>query len=216
MTSATRDRILDAALALFVAHGVAATRTEDIRRAADVSNGSLFHFFPSKELIAVPLYVDAIASYQSALLAEIADRRPPAVTIRALVKAHWYWIAQNEPRARFLFAQGAPRWHEAAERETEANNAHAAAAIHAWLDDPAQRAVIRPLPEDAVMPILLGPSMMATRAWLRGGDTPPPLALADDFAEAALRGLCREHDQEKWDPVFLKNRAQANRLGGGL
>jgi hypothetical protein len=31
---------------------------------------------------------------------------------------------------------------------------------------------------------------MATRAWLRGGDTPPPLALADDFAEAALRGLC--------------------------
>jgi TetR/AcrR family transcriptional regulator len=41
--------LLDAALALFVQKGYAATRVEEVARAAGVSKGTLFIYFPSKE-----------------------------------------------------------------------------------------------------------------------------------------------------------------------
>jgi TetR/AcrR family transcriptional regulator len=41
--------LLDAALDLFVEHGYAATRVEEVARQAGVSKGTLFLYFPSKE-----------------------------------------------------------------------------------------------------------------------------------------------------------------------
>lgn len=192
MTSSSRDRILEAALALFVAQGVAATRTEEICKRAGVSNGSLFHFFAGKEAIAVALYVEAISSYQSTLLRELAERRETAATLRAVVAAHWRWIAANETRAKLLFRQGAPHWHPDAARDTAELNANAAAALREWRDAPAHRADLHDIPEDAFMPILLGPSMMATRGWLRAPGAAPPTALAECFADAAVHSLLRK------------------------
>lgn len=45
---ATRARILDSALELFSAHGVAKTSTKKIAEAAGVSEGLIFHHFPDK------------------------------------------------------------------------------------------------------------------------------------------------------------------------
>jgi AcrR family transcriptional regulator len=43
------QELLDAALALFVAKGFAATRSEEVARAAGVSKGTLYLYYPSKE-----------------------------------------------------------------------------------------------------------------------------------------------------------------------
>jgi TetR/AcrR family transcriptional regulator, transcriptional repressor for nem operon len=48
---ATRERILEAAMALIAAGGVAGTSTEDVRRAAGVSGGQLSHYFASKQAL---------------------------------------------------------------------------------------------------------------------------------------------------------------------
>lgn len=45
------DDILDAALDLFIAHGFAATRVEDIAARAGLSKGAVYLYFPSKEKI---------------------------------------------------------------------------------------------------------------------------------------------------------------------
>jgi AcrR family transcriptional regulator len=189
---ATRTRILEAALTLFLRQGVAATRTGEICQKAGVSNGSLFHAFASKEAIAVALYVGAIGSYQSALLVQLSDSRPSRDTLRALVLAHWRWIANQEPRARFLFSQGAPSWNAEAERQTAELNARMRSAFAAWRAAPQQRAAIRDVPEETFLPLLLGPSMMVTRLWLRKPGEPPPSHLGEAFAEAALRSLLNE------------------------
>lgn len=192
----TRDRILQAALPLFLEQGMAATRIEQIRKRAGVSNGSLFHFFPNKEAVGAALYIAAIISYQSALLAELPTQRPPSETLRALVLAHWDWIAAEQPRARFLFAQGAPSWHPQTEAEIGAHNARTQAAIADWLAGPAQHAALHPVPPDAFTALLLGASMMATRSWLRAPASPPPTHLAPVFADAVCRSLLKDqaHD----------------------
>jgi AcrR family transcriptional regulator len=191
----TQTRILDAALALFLEQGMAATRIEQICKGAGVSNGSLFHFFPNKEAIGVALYVGAIASYQAALLDVLAANRPVAETIRALITEHWRWVVAERERARFLFLQGPPSWHPDAETKIRSHNSAMIRALSAWLAAPPQRSALDQLPANIFAALLLGPSMMATKAWLSGG---PPIADThiDRFADAALRSLLKDdaHD----------------------
>ncbi len=46
-----KERILSAALPVFVQRGLAATRMADIAAAADMGYGSVYHYFPDKEAI---------------------------------------------------------------------------------------------------------------------------------------------------------------------
>jgi AcrR family transcriptional regulator len=46
---ATRNRVLDAAAALVFERGVAGTSLDDVRAAANVSKGQLYHYFADKE-----------------------------------------------------------------------------------------------------------------------------------------------------------------------
>lgn len=48
---ATRNRILDAAISLIAAHGVAGTSTEQVRQAAGVSGSQLYHYFTTKQAL---------------------------------------------------------------------------------------------------------------------------------------------------------------------
>jgi TetR/AcrR family transcriptional repressor of nem operon len=45
----TRDRLVFAALQLFAQKGYGSTSVADVRQAADVHSGSLYHFFPGKQ-----------------------------------------------------------------------------------------------------------------------------------------------------------------------
>jgi TetR/AcrR family transcriptional repressor of nem operon len=59
----TRERILQVALGLFCEKGYAAVGTQDICKAASVMKGSLYHFFPSKQevaLAALALYGESV------------------------------------------------------------------------------------------------------------------------------------------------------------
>jgi AcrR family transcriptional regulator len=62
--SATRQRILQAAMSLFVSDGWQHTTTRGIAVAAGIATGTLFNYFPTKEAIA------------AALMAEFARSRP--------------------------------------------------------------------------------------------------------------------------------------------
>jgi AcrR family transcriptional regulator len=46
---ATRNRVLDAAAGLVFEHGVAGTTLDDVRAAANVSKGQLYHYFTDKD-----------------------------------------------------------------------------------------------------------------------------------------------------------------------
>ena len=56
----TRQRILDAATALFLAEGWHETTTRAIAIAAEIATGTLFNYFPAKEAIAATLVGEAL------------------------------------------------------------------------------------------------------------------------------------------------------------
>jgi AcrR family transcriptional regulator len=55
-SEATRRALLDKALALFQKHGVEATTMRDIARAANLSLGAAYYYFPSKEALIFAYY----------------------------------------------------------------------------------------------------------------------------------------------------------------
>jgi AcrR family transcriptional regulator len=71
-----RQELLDAALRLFVARGVAATRVEEIVAAADVAKGTFYLHFQSKEQLLVALRQRFVDSFCAQLQAGMNRRRP--------------------------------------------------------------------------------------------------------------------------------------------
>ena len=68
--TATRDKLLDAAIDLMIARGYEATGVEDICQAARVTKGSFFHHFASKEALAK----EAVERFSRAMGEKFAGR----------------------------------------------------------------------------------------------------------------------------------------------
>ena len=54
----TREKIIDSAVTLFVEQGVAGTTTREIAKKANVAEGSIYRYFPSKEELAWIIFHD--------------------------------------------------------------------------------------------------------------------------------------------------------------
>jgi AcrR family transcriptional regulator len=78
----TRDAIARAAFALFAEHGFDAVTVAAVARRADVSEATVFNYFPTKE----DLIFRRLEDFEAALLAAVRDRAP-AVSITAAFRA---------------------------------------------------------------------------------------------------------------------------------
>ncbi|HYB29544.1 MAG TPA: TetR/AcrR family transcriptional regulator [Solirubrobacteraceae bacterium] len=123
---ATRNRVLDAAAALIFEHGVAGTSLDDVRAAANVSKGQLYHYFTDKEdlvhavidrtvqqvLDAQPRLIDlsswaAIAAWFDDLVQLQVDRQAiGGCPIGSLAGE----LAETDEQARTELAAGFDRW----------------------------------------------------------------------------------------------------------
>jgi AcrR family transcriptional regulator len=165
----TRTRILDEALACFSESGYEQTTIARIRERSGVSNGALFHHFPTKEAIADALYVDALASFQEGLW-DLLGHRP--ATLRAAVAGtishQLRWIQANEDRARFLYARGHLDWDSPAGARLEELNRTLAAAYRDWMAPLVETGQIRPMSMLMLTAIVTGPAHAIARRWLAG------------------------------------------------
>ena len=96
-----KKQILDAALKLFVEYGFHGTPTSMIAKEAGVANGTLFHYFATKEELVVALYVD-IKNRMAAYLAEqVQAQRSFKELVREQFIATVYWALDNNLEYRF-------------------------------------------------------------------------------------------------------------------
>ena len=81
---ATRNRVLDAATELVFQHGVAGTTLDDVRAAANVSKGQLYHYFADKDDLVhavIDRTVEQVLDAQPALpTSPPGPRSPPGST----------------------------------------------------------------------------------------------------------------------------------------
>jgi TetR/AcrR family transcriptional regulator, transcriptional repressor for nem operon len=123
---ATRNRVLNAATALVFEHGVAGTTLDDVRAAANVSKGQLYHYFTDKQEL-----VHAVIDHT---VQEVLDAQPRLIDLSSWVAiAGWFddlvqlqvdrcgvggcpigslagELAETDERARAELAAGFDRW----------------------------------------------------------------------------------------------------------
>ena len=125
---ATRNRVLDAATALVFEHGVAATTLDDVRAAANVSKGQLYHYFADKE--------DLVHAVIDRTVQQVLDAQPALSDLSTWTAiSKWFddlveiqnarhavggcpigglagQLAETDEQARHALAQGFDRWQE--------------------------------------------------------------------------------------------------------
>ena len=79
----TKARVERAALTLFVARGVAETTTREIAMAASIAEGTIYRYFPSKEKLALDLFL----RHHRALAEALDEAHRPARSLRAKIEA---------------------------------------------------------------------------------------------------------------------------------
>ena len=91
----TKQRIERAALTLFVARGVAETTTREIALAASIAEGTIYRYFPSKEQLAVDMFL----RHHRALAEALDEAQGKAATLRekidAIVRCYCEWADRD-------------------------------------------------------------------------------------------------------------------------
>jgi AcrR family transcriptional regulator len=190
MAADTRQRILDAALGCFLENGYEQATTARIRERSGVSNGALFHHFPTKEAVADALYVQAIASYQAGLW-EMLRRRPRSLraAVRSTIAHQLSWVELNCDLARFVYLRGHLDWDSPGAAEVSALNAELSAAFRAWLAPFADRGELRVTSMLLISAIVNGPAHALARRWLAGQLREPLTTYVEPLADAAWAAL---------------------------
>jgi AcrR family transcriptional regulator len=127
---ATRDRIVAAAATMMCNRGVAATSTEDVQAAANVSSSQIYHYFADKRSLTravIEYQTDAIVGRQETMLARLDTvdaLRTWAEFVVTLQRKRGYRggcplgtlaseLAENDTDAREDLAAGYRRWNQA-------------------------------------------------------------------------------------------------------
>lgn len=96
--------IIEAALASAEEHGWDATSMQTVRERAGVSNGALFHHFPTRADLAAAVVTAGLADHQAVLLQALRAAEGAEDGVRRVVVRHLRWIEDNPHLARlFLF-----------------------------------------------------------------------------------------------------------------
>lgn len=190
--ASTRQRLLDAASELFLGQGVDGTSLEQVRQRAAVSNGSLYHHFPSKAHLARALYLQALQSYHGAMTAALDGSPSAAPGVRALVGRHIDWVLQQPRAARVLSQLRESTRIDGEDPDWAAVNAQAFATLKDWIDAEVRARRMHRLPLNVWMALVLAPTMARSEAWLRQRQPTVDAAERRWLADAAARAVALE------------------------
>jgi AcrR family transcriptional regulator len=179
-----RERLLTAALDRFAAEGAVAPTLEEIRTAAGVSVGALYHHFPDKTSLHTALYVEVLRSYQEGFVLELRAHPGAREGVRAVVAYHLRWVATHRAEATLLL-----RERPGDEEAVRAADADFMAEVAGWFRTHAHYGAVRDLPFDLLYALWIGTAQEYCRHWLASGRSrmrPEAVRTLSDAAWSAL------------------------------
>lgn len=192
------QELLDAALALFVEKGYAATRLEEVAARAGVSKGTLYLYFDSKEALFKAVVREGLVPLLEEGETLVAQSNAPADELFRAIVARW-WEAVGDspiggiPKLIFAEARNFPeiaRFY--ADEVIERGKRLMAAALRRGIES----GEFRPFDPEVMVHIVFAPLMMRL-IWKHSldccGVTDVPIeAYLRDSTELMLRGLRRD------------------------
>ena len=99
---ATKDRIEQSALTLFVKNGVDGTGVREIAKAAGITEGAIYRHFKGKDALVWQLFADNYVAYGAKLDALQREQVGSAAKLEAMVKGFCAFFDEDETLWRFL------------------------------------------------------------------------------------------------------------------
>ena len=178
----TRSRILDAAAKVFLEHGFTEAAMDQVRQAAGVSNGSLYHHFPTKAQLADALYAQTLRDFHGAMLAPLKGRASAESAVKGMVRRYAEWVAQHPDRARLLHELKRAGGLAGSDGEWEQANAEAFAQLREWIARKVEAGEMRDLPFPVWMAVVVAPAMSLTPGWVQAQQVPAKVRAALEHA----------------------------------
>jgi AcrR family transcriptional regulator len=195
-TESRRGAIIKAALTCFSELGFSETSMADIRRHSKASTGSIYHHFKSKEQLAAEVYLEGIRDYQIGLIDALEEQQGAKEGIRAMITHHLKWVKGNADWSRYLFQKRHSVFMSATEEEITGMNRALMQRIIEWFSRQQKSGMLRLLPPDIYVAIILGPCMEFTRQYLSGETGSKISKVIEELTEAAWLALRVEQPLE--------------------
>jgi AcrR family transcriptional regulator len=185
----TRGKLIEAAGRVFLAQGYEAASMDLVRAEAGVSNGSLYHHFPSKAHLAGALYEHTLRDFHQALLKPVSGKVRAEAGVRGLVRAYVRWVLQHPDRAKLLHRLRHSGEMAGLESAWAAPNQEAYGALCAWIEQMIAAKEMRRLPFPLWMALVFSPAMALTPTWVNQARPSVPPAVRAALEDAAWRAV---------------------------
>lgn len=184
------EKILNAALDIFIEDSIEGARIEDICQLSGASVGSIYHYFGDKKGLAESVYLSALEKYLRPLYGAMQHEPCPREFISIIVQHHLDWVRDNRKAAIFLFPiMRGGRSKSLEEKVVMLNKKYLSRAFE-LLKIYAKRREIKALPRYLYAPLIMGPCQELVRQYLenRGEDISPAIgALMSDVIWQGLK-----------------------------
>lgn len=188
--SGPRDRILQAALELFVKKGYFNTNIPDISKLSRCSVGSIYHHFLNKEEIADQLYRNGIQQFREALRKEIDLNEPLRQNIQRLVVAFLSFAESHHTLSRYLWLSRHSEYlTNKITRPTGVGFDQLGRLMTKAIKNAIRKGDIPNLKADIFWSIVFGIPLSYVSDWLDGFTSEPPHQVAETLAAACWSGL---------------------------
>ncbi|WP_188260311.1 TetR/AcrR family transcriptional regulator [Azospirillum tabaci] len=182
-----RNKVRDAAIALFAQKGVKATTIKDIARAAGVSEGALYRHWASKEDLAAALFAAEYTALSHSLR-EAAGSGPAPERLRRVIVWAFGLVEAAPDRARFLLLSQHDALPPVPALMKDGLETPVDVVCAIVGDGIAERSIVD-ADREALAHTVIGAIVLNIQSHVYGRQTAPLGTLADTVADALLRGL---------------------------
>lgn len=185
----TDQRVTAVALRLFGTQGYSQTSMEQIRREANVSNGSLYHLYRDKSALAARLYCQGMSESREGILESVRSARGVEDGVRGAIMFQAGWVDANVELARLVYADLPDAVLAAAAPTLDGPSKSYVREVDGWLRSHVDSGALVDQPFVVLHALWLGPTQEFCRHWLRGRGRLRPRHVAGELADGGWRAV---------------------------
>lgn len=185
-----KQRILAAALKLFVEQGYFNTNVPDLSRESKCSVGSIYHNFKNKEEVATALYEEGILAFRAALEDSVQEGMETEDFIKTLVKSFLEFSEVNTQLSKYIWLCRHNEFMSGLiKHPTMVGFDSLGRLLTSTIKAGIRSGEIRPMRAYIIWSVLFGVPVGYVRDWLDGYNPDSPCKVADDIADTCWRAL---------------------------
>lgn len=161
----TKTRLLEAAAEVFLTQGFGSASLDMVRQQAGVSNGSLYHHYPTKTHLADALYAHILRNYHTQMMSTLADNPSAQDGVKSLIGKTMQWVTQNPSHARLLHDLRMAGALAGGPRERDETNVKAFGALAQWVSARTALGEMREMPQPVWTALVFSPVMALMPHW---------------------------------------------------